>query len=96
MLRQHRRLHRQQQPLVVRPLPSNDQATAPQLSFGQRLADKVAATIGSWRFIIFQSTAIAIWITGNLLAGEAAWDPYPFILLTMSKPNWKLNDCTKK
>lgn len=50
---------------------------------GQRLADTVARTIGSWRFIIFQSTAIAIWITGNALTGKSAWDPYPFILLNL-------------
>lgn len=50
---------------------------------GQRLADTVARTIGSWRFIIFQSTAIAIWITGNALTGKGAWDPYPFILLNL-------------
>lgn len=49
----------------------------------QQLADKVAATIGSWRFVIVQSTAIAIWVTGNVLTGSGAWDPYPFILLNL-------------
>jgi uncharacterized membrane protein len=43
----------------------------------------VATTIGSWRFIVIQSSAIAVWITGNVLAGGAAWDPYPFILLNL-------------
>ena len=43
----------------------------------------MARTIGSWRFIIFQSTAIVIWITGNVLTGSGAWDPYPFILLNL-------------
>ena len=52
-------------------------------SRGQRLADGVAATIGSWRFIIFQSTAIVLWISGNVLVGQSAWDPYPFILLNL-------------
>ena len=52
-------------------------------SRGQRLADGVAATIGSWRFIIFQSTAIVLWISGNVLVGQGAWDPYPFILLNL-------------
>jgi uncharacterized membrane protein len=41
------------------------------------MADQVASTIGSWRFILIQSSAIAIWITGNVLVGENAWDPYP-------------------
>ena len=81
VLRAHRRAHRRRQ---------SPEATAPQEHFdiappnrGQRLADKVAATIGSWRFIIFQSTAIALWITGNVLVGQGAWDPYPFILLNL-------------
>ena len=43
----------------------------------------VAATIGSWRFIVIQSTAIVLWITGNVLVGTNAWDPYPFILLNL-------------
>lgn len=50
---------------------------------GQKLADQVAATIGSWRFVIIQSTAITIWVTGNVLTGSGAWDPYPFILLNL-------------
>lgn len=83
LLRQHRRMHRQRQPVVVRPFPLADAGDGPAVSRGQRLADLVASTIGSWRFIIFQSSAIAIWITGNVLAGESAWDPYPFILLNL-------------
>jgi uncharacterized membrane protein len=47
------------------------------------LADKVAATVGSWRFIMVQSTAIVFWITGNVLTDSKSWDPYPFILLNL-------------
>ena len=54
-----------------------------RLSRGQRLADGVASTIGSWRFIALQSSAIALWIAGNVWAGQSAWDPYPFILLNL-------------
>ena len=43
----------------------------------------MASTIGSWRFIAIQSSAIAIWIAGNVLAGQGAWGPYPFILLNL-------------
>lgn len=50
---------------------------------GQRLADLVARTVGSWWFIVFQSSAIAVWITANAFVGKAAWDPYPFILLNL-------------
>lgn len=79
-LRARRRAHRQKR---VLPTPSPaPQALAPPTP-GQRLADRVAATIGSWRFIILQSSAIAVWMTGNVLAGQGAWDPYPFILLNL-------------
>jgi uncharacterized membrane protein len=55
----------------------------PTLTLGQRLADRVAATIGSWRFIVIQSSAIVVWIVGNVVAKDGAWDPYPFILLNL-------------
>jgi len=53
------------------------------LTRGQRMADAVASTIGSWRFILIQSTAIVFWISGNVWFGANAWDPYPFILLNL-------------
>ena len=80
LLRAHRRTHRHRQ--VVHPA-AHLHVLPVGLTRGQRFADKVASTIGSWRFILFQSTAIAIWITGNVLAGRGAWDPYPFILLNL-------------
>lgn len=81
ILRAHRRAHRQKMPPRVLAVPEHFAPVAP--TRGQRLADAVAATIGSWRFIIIQSTAIALWITGNVLTGRGAWDPYPFILLNL-------------
>ena len=81
ILRAHRRAHRQKMPTRPLAVPEHFAPTAP--TRGQRLADAVAATIGSWRFIAFQSTAIVLWITGNVLTGRGAWDPYPFILLNL-------------
>ena len=52
-------------------------------SLGERLADAVAATVGSWRFIVVQSLLLGSWIVGNALVGRDAWDPYPFILLNL-------------
>lgn len=54
-----------------------------QLTVGQRVADKVADTIGSWPFIIIQSIILAVWITLNITAWIKRWDPYPFILLNL-------------
>jgi uncharacterized membrane protein len=57
---------------------------AQQLTAGQRIADSVAATMGSWRFIIIQSVILLIWIILNVTAYVQQWDPYPFILLNLA------------
>jgi uncharacterized membrane protein len=57
---------------------------APDLTFGQRIADRVAAVMGSWGFIIIQTTILAIWIALNMTAWVQKWDPYPFILLNLA------------
>ena len=54
-----------------------------QLTIGQRVADKVAATVGSWRFIIIQSIILAVWLALNITGIVFRWDPYPFILLNL-------------
>jgi len=54
-----------------------------QMTLGQRVADKVADTIGSWRFIITQSIILIVWIILNVTAWINRWDPYPFILLNL-------------
>jgi uncharacterized membrane protein len=54
------------------------------LSTGQRIADTVAATMGSWNFIIIQSTILFFWIILNVTAYVRQWDPYPFILLNLA------------
>lgn len=56
----------------------------PELTLGQRIADNVAATMGSWPFIIIQSIVLAVWIILNVTAYVKSWDPYPFILLNLA------------
>ena len=53
------------------------------LTFEQRLADRVTNSIGSWTFIIVQSTILLVWIVVNTIAWRQHWDPYPFILLNL-------------
>ena len=55
-----------------------------ELTLGQRIADTVAATMGSWRFIIIQSAILTAWIVLNVTAFIQQWDPYPFILLNLA------------
>ncbi|WP_428333439.1 DUF1003 domain-containing protein [Novosphingobium sp.] len=54
------------------------------LTVGQRVADTVAAAMGSWKFIILQSGLLFLWIVLNVTAYVQKWDPYPFILLNLA------------
>ena len=55
-----------------------------RLTVGQRIADKVADTIGSWPFIITQTIILVTWIILNVTLGkDQRWDIYPFILLNL-------------
>lgn len=63
-------------------------------TFGQNASDKVAAVVGSWKFILVQSAIITFWIycntqipTSGWQIGDftlRAWDPYPFIFLNLT------------
>lgn len=52
-------------------------------SVGERLADQIAAGIGSWRFLIVQTIAVLSWVGLNIIGLVNRWDPYPFILLNL-------------
>jgi uncharacterized membrane protein len=53
------------------------------LGFGSRLADSVARGMGSWRFIIFQTILVILWMGLNIVGFFYHWDVYPFILLNL-------------
>ena len=53
------------------------------LTYGQRIADKVANSMGSWRFIIIQTIIVLIWMLLNIVGFVQHWDIYPFILLNL-------------
>ncbi len=61
------------------------------LTFGQRIADRVASFGGSWTFIIIYLAALIVWMAFNTFVlvhyghGEngAQFDPYPYILLNL-------------
>ncbi len=55
-----------------------------QASFGDRMADKISAQAGSWRFIIGFCMLMAVWIGINAFLGSRAFDPFPFILLNLA------------
>lgn len=54
------------------------------LSFGQKVADRVATFGGSWTFILSFLGFLVIWILLNvILLLNKGFDPYPFILLNL-------------
>jgi uncharacterized membrane protein len=79
---QHRKLNVDDHQHPVNVL-HHDEAT-----FGEKLADKISAGIGSWTFLIVQSFLVVCWVLGNIILTiiqreSNHWDPYPFILLNL-------------
>ena len=68
--------------LSERPLSETEEVL--KLTFGQRVADKIAAFGGSWTFIITFCLFLALWIVINVgVLLQQPFDPYPFILLNL-------------
>lgn len=54
-----------------------------QRTLGDRVADFVAAWVGSWSFLLTQSVLMVGWMAANVVGWREHWDPYPFILLNL-------------
>jgi uncharacterized membrane protein len=55
-----------------------------KLTFGERLADRIANYAGSWQFISIFIAVLFIWIGINtMVLVHKPFDPYPFILLNL-------------
>lgn len=55
-----------------------------QLTFGQKMADRIAQFGGSWTFIISFFIMLMCWIVLNVFVlMNKGFDPYPFILLNL-------------
>ncbi|MGV8984082.1 DUF1003 domain-containing protein [Clostridium sp.] len=69
--------------LIDNKISRNNVVTHAQtLTFGNKMADKIAASVGSWSFIIAALSIIAIWIIFNSIF-KNLFDPFPFILLNL-------------
>jgi uncharacterized membrane protein len=53
-----------------------------RLTFGQRLADRIAAFGGSWNFITMFGVVLIGWMVINSIVAQP-FDPFPFILLNL-------------
>lgn len=76
----------EQQAAVVLKQPQTSKIQPPEkkpLTFGQKVADKMATKVGSWAFLIGQSTVLVGWVGCNLMPGVPHWDESPFILLNL-------------
>ena len=53
-----------------------------------RFAEATARFMGSPKFVLYMTVFVVLWIAANLMlyriSEEAAWDPYPFILLNLA------------
>ncbi len=57
-----------------------------QMTYGQRMADRVASFGGSWTFISIFAAVMVVWVGLNsfvLVTLRKAFDPYPYILLNL-------------
>lgn len=52
-------------------------------AFG-RFSEAIARTLGTARFLVFQSVLVGVWIAINVAAAALRFDPYPFILLNLA------------
>ncbi|ONG50388.1 hypothetical protein BKE38_18370 [Pseudoroseomonas deserti] len=78
---QHRALCRA---LTRRPLSHDtNEAFAERLSFGDRIADRVASFGGSWTFILICIGVLVVWVGVNVLLLTRPFDPYPFVFLNL-------------
>lgn len=53
-----------------------------KLTIGEYLADKLASGMGSWNFLMIQSTILAAWVLFNIFS-IYEFDPYPFVFLNL-------------
>jgi len=68
----------------MRTAPNVNREFERSLTFGERLADKVAAVGGSWGFIIGFCVFLLAWAVVNaVVLVRSAFDPYPFIFLNL-------------
>jgi uncharacterized membrane protein len=88
LIQQIRQLDEQERAVVAALLNQNtisrdiNEEFSEQLTFGQRVADRVASFGGSWSFLGLFLGAMVLWIGANV-GRPGVFDPYPFILLNL-------------
>jgi CRP/FNR family cyclic AMP-dependent transcriptional regulator len=78
-----RQFHASQQLVRVRSMRNPNDVIQEEATLGEHVADSVARFGGSWGFIISFAFVLAVYTAINVVLGQRAWDPYPFILLNL-------------
>jgi CRP/FNR family transcriptional regulator, cyclic AMP receptor protein len=78
-----RQFHAAQQLVRGRTARNPNEIIEAEATFGERIADVVAAFGGSWTFIILFFATLLTYTALNIALRRSAWDPYPFILLNL-------------
>jgi CRP/FNR family transcriptional regulator, cyclic AMP receptor protein len=78
-----RQIHAAQQLVRIRSNRNPNEVIEEKMTFGERIADRVAGFGGSWSFIISFAVVLIIYSGVNVMLDKKAWDPYPFILLNL-------------
>ena len=78
-----RQFHAAQQLVRIRAMRNPNEVIEERVTFGEHIADVVAQFGGSWAFIISFGVVLTIYTMTNVALRNAAWDPYPFILLNL-------------
>lgn len=52
------------------------------MTLGEKLADKVASILGSWKFVGYQITVVLLWAALNSVP-KTKVDPYPYSFLNL-------------
>jgi CRP/FNR family transcriptional regulator, cyclic AMP receptor protein len=80
---QSRHIHAAQELVRLRASRNPNDLIDDKMTFGQKIADRVAQFGGSWSFILSFGIVLLVYITINRVLGRRGWDPYPFILLNL-------------
>jgi uncharacterized membrane protein len=80
---QGRQFHSAQKLVRARAMRNPNELIEEKTTFGESIADSVARFGGSWTFIILFGCVLIVYSAINVILGNKAWDPYPFILLNL-------------
>lgn len=78
-----RRIRKTDEMLRERRLRNPNVVIQEQSSLAERMADRVAGFVGSWRYINASILVIVLWIAANVFLMTQPFDPFPYIALNL-------------